>query len=38
MIVFVIALYLVPAILALVAVIVGAKGLKFYWEEVLRDR
>lgn len=37
MIVYAIALYLVPALLALAASVIGAAGLRFYWREVRRE-
>ena len=37
MIFYVIALYLVPTLLALTACIIGVAGLRFYWKEVWRD-
>lgn len=37
MIFYVIALYLVPALLALAACVIGVAGLRFYWKEVRRD-
>ncbi len=32
---FAIALYGIPAVLALISVLIGIEGLKFYWSEVI---
>ncbi len=38
MIYYVIALYVIPVLVAVVALVVGAIGFKFYWDTVVRRR
>ncbi|TCP40764.1 hypothetical protein EV191_12814 [Tamaricihabitans halophyticus] len=35
---YVVALYVVPVLVAVAALIVGAIGMKFYWDTVIRKR